>query len=101
MKLKGSIIKPRDSDSIGILIEFMEYNLTDDVVLGKVRYFSLFPDSDKPFEEATVVDDLFKCSKKAFSDRFVILVNPEEVEAKGDFSVADWRNIREKEASDA
>lgn len=97
MKLRGSIIKPRDSDSLGILIEHMEYNMTDDIVLGKVRYFSLFPDTETDFENDTVVDDMFKCSKRSFIDNFVILVNADKVELDKDFSSADWRNIREKE----
>ncbi len=93
MRLKGSIIKHKDNDTIGILIEHMEYNLTEDLFFGRVRYFSMFPSKIEDFEESTTVDTMFKCHKKDFIEQFKVLTNADMLSDETGFEYATWGSI--------
>lgn len=92
MSLKGCILKHKDSDEIGILIEHMDYNENTGFLKGKVRYFPLYADNTFDWEKDTTVDDMFLCAKSDFIDSFYMLTNADKMQ---DFTQAEWSLITE------
>lgn len=77
---------------MGVLIEHLDYNLTENLLFGKVIYFPLHHNSEFSWEKDTVLDTYFKWPKDKFLKEFQVLANPEGLK---DFREAKWKSIEE------